>query len=200
MEPNFGTKKLEQMSYGKFIILFLQLNLLMLWGSVAFSQKIKSNSGQKLSWESLKKHEISLLLFFDPECPICQKYTKTIKFIDSVYHDKLGIYLLYPYSKLEANTWENFQTKYKFKYDLYLDRKRAFAKKTQANTTPEAILLDSKQDIIYKGAIDNWYYDLGKNRNKANEFYLIQAIESYLNRQEIKIKSSKAVGCIFSSV
>ncbi len=188
------------MNYVKFIILFLQLSLLMLSGSVAFSQKIKSNNGQKLRWESLKKHEISLLLFFDPECPICQKYTKTIKLIDSVYQGKVGIYLLYPYKALDNNLWKTFQAKYMFPYDLYLDKKGVFAKKTKANTTPEAVLLDSEQNIIYQGAIDNWYYDLGKNRNKASEFYLIQAIESTLNRQEIKVKSSKAVGCIFSSV
>ncbi len=179
--------------------MILQMSLLMLIGSFAYSQKIKSIDGQTISWKKLNTSELTVLLFFDPECPICQKYTKTIKQIDSIYKEKMSIYLLYPYKKLDKHLWEAFKNKYKFDYDIFLDRKRVFARKTQAKITPEVLLLDKNLLILYRGAIDNWYYDLGKNRPQASENYLIQAIDAALQGKEISLKQTKAIGCFFSS-
>ena len=43
--------------------------------------------------------------------------------------------------------------------------------------------------------MDNWLGELGRRRQVITEFYLKDAIESYLNEEEIKIKKTKAIGC-----
>jgi hypothetical protein len=66
----------------------------------------------------------------------------------------------------------------------------------KGNYSPEIFLLDNKRKTLYHGAIDNWFYGLGQNRAKPTEFYLLDAIESYKNNQEIKVKYIEPVGCM----
>ena len=64
-----------------------------------------------------------------------------------------------------------------------------------AKVTPEVFLLDQEYTIHYNGAIDNWFYSLGKNRNLITSHYLEDAMNSLLNGTKIQIPYVQAICC-----
>ena len=60
-------------------------------------------------------------------------------------------------------------------------------------------LLNEKEQVLYHGAIDNWYYALGKNRLEISEHYLDDAVAQALNQQPIIRPFVKPVGCFIET-
>ena len=88
-----------------------------------------------------------------------------------------------------------FIENYALDFDLYIDHKNKKAKHLGAKVTPEVFLLDQEYTIHYNGAIDNWFYSLGKNRNLITSHYLEDAMNSLLNGTKIQIPYVQAIGC-----
>lgn len=176
--------------------IILQITLFIISFSAA-AQKLKTDNEQIFNFKTLKKNKASIIIFFDPECPICQKYTKNLTEINKKYSaDGIKLYVVYPFKVLEKNSLAEFREEFKFDLPIIFDPKRRLLKKLKANYSPEVFLLDNKRKTLYHGAIDNWFYGLGRNRAAPTEFYLLDALESYKDNQEIKIKYIEPVGCM----
>jgi thioredoxin-related protein len=161
------------------------------------AQKLYSDKGQVFDFKSLKQNKASIIVFFDPECPICEKYTKNIIEMDKKYgKEGIEIYIIYPFKILEAKSLSAFRDEFKFDLPIIYDPKRKLLKKLKANYSPEVFLLDNKRKTLYYGAIDNWFYGLGRNRAVPTEFYLLDAINAFKNNQNIKVKYVEPVGCM----
>ena len=65
----------------------------------------------------------------------------------------------------------------------------------EATITPEVVLMSEKGKLIYRGAIDDWVTDLGKNKLRPEKEYLRLAVTQYINHQPISIKKTKPKGC-----
>jgi len=161
------------------------------------AQKLYSDKGQVFDFKNLKQNKASIIIFFDPECPICEKYTKNIIEMDKKYRKEgIEIYIIYPFKMLEAKSLSAFRDEFKFNLPIIYDPKRKLLKKLKAKYSPEVFLLDNKQKTLYHGAIDNWFYGLGRNRAVPTEFYLLDAINAFKNNQNIKFKYVEPVGCM----
>lgn len=161
------------------------------------AQKLYSDKGQVFDFKSLKQNKASIIVFFDPECPICQKYTKNLTEMDNKYSKEgIEIYVIYPFKMLEAKSLSEFREEFKFDLPIIYDPKRKLLKKLKANYSPEVFLLNNKRKTLYHGAIDNWFYGLGRNRTVPTEFYLLDAINAFKNNQNIKVKYVEPVGCM----
>ena len=161
------------------------------------AQKLYSDKGQVFDFKNLKQNKASIIVFFDPECPICEKYTKNIIEMDKKYRKEgIEIYIIYPFKILEAKSLSAFRDEFKFNLPIIYDPKRKLLKKLKAKYSPEVFLLDNKQKTLYHGAIDNWFYGLGRNRAVPTEFYLLDAINAFKNNQNIKFKYVEPVGCM----
>jgi hypothetical protein len=57
------------------------------------------------------------------------------------------------------------------------------------------ILIDQKAKILYHGAIDNWFYALGKNRLEITAHYFEEALVDAINFKQIKTAYVAPVGC-----
>jgi len=174
---------------GGIILFFLSLT--------SFAQKLPTDTEQVFDYKTLKNNKASIVVFFDPECPICQKYTKNLTELDKKYSvEGIKLYVIYPFKVLEKSSLAEFREEYKFDLPIIYDSKRKLLKKLKANYSPEIFLLDNKRKTLYHGAIDNWFYGLGRNRAVPTEFYLLDAIEKYKNKEEIKVKFIEPVGCM----
>lgn len=163
----------------------------------AISQKLYTDKGQIFDFKNLKQNKASIIVFFDPECPICEKYTKNLTEMDRKFSKEgIELYVVYPFKVLEAKSLAEFREEYKFDLPIIYDPNRKLLKKLKANYSPEVFLLDNKRKTLYHGAIDNWFYGLGRNRAEPTEFYLLDAINAFKNNQIIKIKYIEPVGCM----
>jgi thiol-disulfide isomerase/thioredoxin len=141
---------------------------------------------------------LQVFVFLSPECPLCQNYTGLLNKLNQQYAGKVRLYGIIPGRTFTVESVTAFARKYKITYPLLIDASLELSHYLQASITPEVIFLNDKNELVYKGAIDNWLKDLGKQRVKVTENYLLDAIGQNLAHQPAGIKRVKAVGCLIN--
>jgi len=82
---------------------------------------------------------------------------------------------------------------------VIVDKGFKLSKKFNATVTPEVFVLNEKDQVLYHGAIDNWFYKLGQNRIEITEHYLDDAVGQALNQQPIIRPYIKPIGCFIET-
>jgi hypothetical protein len=75
------------------------------------------------------------------------------------------------------------------------DRARTIAKHAKASITPQAVVLDHRGEIRYRGRIDNFYAALGKPRQQVTERDLRDALDDLLAGRPVRKPETQALGC-----
>ena len=149
-------------------------------------------SFQSLSGEKIELNpQLSVYVFLNTECPICQKYQGSFKSL------KLGstpVYYVFPGIQdkdliQEMCVFDSMNFK-----QVILDSDFRLSKQLKANTTPEAMIMKDNQ-IYYRGLIDDRYSSIGASKPKASINYIENALNSLRKNEAIKIPYTKAVGC-----
>ena len=161
------------------------------------SSVLHSTAQEQISNTPPKKLQVYFIL--DPACPISQQYTVEIKRLNTLYRkDGIEMSLVFPFSgqkKFKKST-KDFLNTYQLEIPSMIDRHLSKTKKLQATVTPEAFLIKNDNQILYHGAIDDWFYALGKNRKEATAHYLEDAINAAIQNKPILTAHVKAVGCL----
>ncbi len=180
-------------------ILFLMFSVFFIAGS--FQGDAQDKSVQKVNiseipfFDSIKKaDQLHVFLFLGTDCPISQKYVHTLKSLYNTFPE-VTFYGIIPHHFNEKEI-KTYQEDYEIPFQLYRDAHNSIAKIFSATITPEAFLIDSQGTVYYQGAIDNWFYALGKNRPKATEHYLKRAIEEVSALQTVTTPRTDAIGCL----
>ena len=134
-------------------------------------------------------------IFLSPECPLCKNYAVTLNNLHRQFKDEVRFYGIIPGNAYSSKEIKAFASNYQINFPLLTDSNKILSNYLQASITPQVILLDKKQHLLYKGAIDNWAVSLGKQRLQPTQFYLKDALEKSLQNELITIKRTKAVGC-----
>ena len=138
-------------------------------------------------------------VFLDPECPICQSYTLTLRQMHEKYASR-GVTFrgLYASPVIKKRDIRDFHKTYKVPFPGETDRNYLHARRWNATVTPEVVVTSPIGEVLYRGAIDNWYYALGRNRPEPTEHYLKDALDAVLGGNPVVKKSTKAVGCLMN--
>lgn len=154
----------------------------------------------------LNSHSLSVFVFLDTECPISQQYTSKLMALskgfvlakDTLKHSKpidIQFYTVFPTKGISKQEIEEFNKKYNFNFPAIIDKLHYLTTLFDIHITPEVIVLDAKGNVHYQGAIDNWFYALGKHRDDATELYLKNAIFALLTHNVINPPKTEAIGC-----
>jgi len=135
-----------------------------------------------------------IAIFIGTDCPISQKYGHTLRELRETYPD-INIYGIIP-KNFTREQIRDFKNDYRIPFNFYYDSGNRVAKEFEATITPEVFLFDNQGNVYYSGAIDNWFYELGRNRKEPTELYLVNAIEQALKMETITIQKTDAVGCL----
>lgn len=155
---------------------------------------VHANS-QKLLNKISGGSDITVIIFLAVDCPISQKYIPTLNAVHKRYKDRsVEFHAVIP-GKIKKKDISRFKKEYGIPFNVTADRRYSLTKALSAQATPEVFVLDSQLKVNYRGAIDNWFYELGGYRREATEAYLIEAVEALLGNKEPKIKRTKALGC-----
>jgi len=143
-----------------------------------------------------------IIIFMAVDCPITQKYMGTIKGLAEKYQSQQISLSGYFPAGLTRKEEKEFRQEYQVADIIKFldDKKHVITNQYGATITPEAILIDKNQQVIYQGAIDNWFFELGRNRLEVTEHYLIDAIEASMKGQMPSIKRTEAIGCFIQGV
>jgi hypothetical protein len=75
------------------------------------------------------------------------------------------------------------------------DGQHEFVKRLKMNVYPEAVVVNSRGEIMYKGKIDDRAVSTGVVRSSAKQFYLKQAIHELNLEKKVTTPSTRAQGC-----
>jgi len=166
----------------------------------------------KLLWEQIKTSNIvnlngkttivlktnTAFIFISPECPLCKNYMLTLNELVKKY-PQVNIVGVVPGKSYTLPDIRQFAEDYKAVFDIYLDKNKTLTKVLKAKVTPEAIVIDEKGNLRYRGLIDNWQAKLGVKRKVITDHYLDDALD------QIKITSYKymetaPLGCLINDL
>ncbi|HUQ96931.1 MAG TPA: hypothetical protein VM010_04635 [Chitinophagaceae bacterium] len=154
-----------------------------------------NNTKQKFKKGAL----LSCYFFLSPDCPLCKNYAPAITALQEKYKSAAQFFLIVPGQSFTVAEIKKFSNGYLKKSVMYKDADLQVARYLHATVTPQAILMETKTGKqVYAGALDNWAVSLGRQRAKATENYLQDAIESYLHHADPAITYKEPVGCFIN--
>ena len=159
---------------------------------------VNTNLYSQVQVNDSRIEKFKVYFFLATTCPISQQYTKEINTLFEKYHSQgIDMMLVFPYKGKKSIKKEvlKFKKLYNLEMPIKIDKNFTMTKKLRASVTPEAFLLDSEEKVLYHGAIDNWYYQLGKNRINITEHYLEDAIILAKEKKIILKPYIEPVGC-----
>jgi Redoxin len=136
-------------------------------------------------------------VFLAPDCPLCQQYSRVLNEL-SASRKLVGFYGIISGKDISISSVRNFLATYPIAFPVCLDKSRKLAKLLHASVTPQVILLASDGSLLYSGLIDNWVIDLGKQRSKATDFYLKDAIDLSLAGKKPAVSETRPIGCFIN--
>jgi hypothetical protein len=154
-------------------------------------------SGRHADLSSPKGSVGAVLVTFDPECPVSQRYFTRIVELAHAYKKKgfdfaivdVGSHQLKRARTLAANAPD---------IRWVLDDHATIASSLRAESTAEAFVIDSRGTLRYRGAIDD-QYGLSYQRASVSTPYLRDALDAIIRGEEPKHARTAAFGCVLES-
>lgn len=162
-----------------------------------FLIELTTLSGESTNLQEQATGNAAIVIFYSPECPMCEKYTLTInQLIDKDLDENTKLFAVFPGPFFEKDEILFFKHRYGFEAEILLDRENKLAKALSARVTPEVFFFGKDKKLIYTGAIDNWMPELGRIRTSINAHYLKDAINAYEAGERPEVFRTEAVGCL----
>lgn len=143
----------------------------------------------------LAQSKYSVLMFLAPDCPLCLTFTKPFNELSEQHQDVqfIGVLSGEAYSEQEIR---EFRERAGFDKAIVRDPGLTIARRLEARVTPEFFLLDQSGKVLYRGLLDDRMERLGVYRQRWDNFYLRNALQSVGAGEAVAIPQTDAVGCI----
>lgn len=141
-----------------------------------------------------------VLFFVQTDCPVSNSYAPEIQRVCKAYASK-GISCSLAYEDVRVETGAVRKHMNEFAYSglpATIDSSRALADRAGATITPQAVIVDARGAIRYRGRIDNFYASLGKPRRLVTEHDLTDALDAIVAGKPVTKPETDAVGCFIT--
>jgi hypothetical protein len=151
----------------------------------------KDVSGAAYDQTTLTKNRATVFLFSSTQCPIANIYTPRMIELAKDY-GKRGVQLFLVNSNQEEtqDTVRRYAKERKFPFPAVKDEKLALADLLNANHTPEAVIVDGKGIVRYRGRIDD-----NADRQKVVRHDVREALDAILAGKPVAIGRTLPFGC-----
>lgn len=138
-----------------------------------------------------------VLFFISSDCPISNSYAPEIQRLCADFGTKgINCSLVYEDVGIDASSMQKHLHEYRYTgIPAVIDVRRKIASRARATVTPEAVVVDSRGEIRYRGRIDNFYADLGKPRQQVTAHDLRDALDAVLTGRMVPHPETRALGC-----
>lgn len=151
---------------------------------------------QKSVGKILQTDRINVMVFISTDCPISQDY---IGKLNKIYTDRrdenISFTGIVP-GKVKKKSILQFTQEYQVRFPIKVDKRYKYVKKLDALVTPEVFIFGRDGKLRYRGAIDDWYYELGRHRSEPTKYYLTDALNSVISGTRPAIIHTEAIGCL----
>lgn len=147
-------------------------------------------SGKTRTLNDVKGEKGTVLIFVSAQCPVVKGYNDRMNQIVADYKAR-GINVIGINSNAtESLAWVKKHAEETYKFNVLIDKGSVLADKLGASVTPEVYYLDSKNVLLYHGAIDN-----DRSGGNVTEQYLRTAFDTSLAGKKVPRTSANAFGC-----
>jgi thiol-disulfide isomerase/thioredoxin len=141
-------------------------------------------------------HNITVVLFILHDCPICNSYVPEMNRIAEEYGRRgFAFIAAYADSGFSQEEAQEHAREYGLRFPFVIDSDHNLAARTGTKVVPEAVVFNSKREILYRGRIDDLYADIDKRRPAAQERSLREALEDIVAGRKPKRLTVPGVGC-----
>ncbi len=160
------------------------------------SIKMKSVDGKQISIKDVMQKNGVLVMFSCNTCPYVIKYQgRTLEAVQEARKNNVGVIIINSNegTRTDVDSYDAMQQyakNQKYNVPYVVDEQSALANAFGATRTPECFLFNSKNELVYHGAIDD-------NQDSANakRKHLSEAIKETVNGKSISVNNTKSVGC-----
>lgn len=164
-------------------------------GTTLENFSLPDTDGKTHSFNDLKGKNGAVIVFLSAQCPVVKAYKERINQIAADYAAK-GITLIGINSNsTESLDWVKSNAAENYKFPVLIDKGNILADKLGATVTPEAYYFDTKNVLLYHGAIDN-----DRSGKAITENYLRTAFDASLSGKAIEKTRANAFGCSIKRV
>lgn len=152
-------------------------------------------NGKVQTLDSVKGTNGTVFIFVSSQCPVVRAYNDRMNALVSDYKAK-GINVV----GINSNSTETLaqiksHAAATYTFPVLIDSGNAFADRLGAQSTPEVFLFNSKNVLVYHGAIDN-----DKSAANITKSYLRAAFDALLSGNAIATANTAAFGCSIKRV
>lgn len=148
--------------------------------------------------ESAYRQSLQAYVFFDTECPICQKTTQRVQQLADQYAGRVYFEAVYPTETATLAEVKTFERMFRLTIPHRLDPTHKIVKQYDVTTTPEVVLISDQHKILYRGSVDDQFYRLGRYRPAPTAFYLKDAIDATLSGKPVAVSQTTPTGCLIN--
>jgi hypothetical protein len=146
-----------------------------------------------------KEKQTQCYIFIAEECPISIYMAKPLQQAMKDFGEQVQFYAVFPKSNSTEQTAQRFLDTYHLQgMQILLDTDQAFAKKTGATITPEAIVTDTEGIILYRGRISDAYAAPGRMKHGPRNNELTTVLTSLGKGEKVAEPWPSAVGCFIT--
>lgn len=160
-------------------------------GSTVESFSLPDTDGNMKSLNELRGKKGTLVVWLSAQCPVVKAYKDRINEIAAEYQAKGVAFVGINSNATEDLNWvKSNKTEFGYNFPVLIDKGNVLADKWGATVTPEVYYLDSKNVLLYHGAIDN-----DRSGKNIQDRYLKTAFDTALGGGKIERTKTSAFGC-----
>lgn len=152
---------------------------------------LKDIAGQLRELNEVLGKKIIVLYFWNFQCPVSRVYEDRLKSVYAKYPmESVEIWVIDSNAPNTEALIKDYHSQQQLPYLILKDYSNLVADQFNATKTPEVFVIGLNKLIYYYGAVDN-----NHNPDKADQHYLIDAIESLLQNKTPVVSHFPAFGC-----
>lgn len=157
-------------------------------------------SSFNIATNPISEKEFTVYFFLLDECKICNEYGPELNDYFNQYNsDKIQFVGVFPNFSSKKENIKRFKEKYDIKFELKTDYFKKLSQKFDAKVLPEVFIYDhAKDEIVYRGRIDDRYVSIGKRKRVIKQYDLKDALDNISLGKDIKSSRTQAVGCLIN--
>ena len=144
---------------------------------------------------------MTVLIFVSTDCPISNRYAPEITRLHDEFTPRgIRFRLVYPNPLDGEAAIRTHLEEYGYPQIGERDRDHTLVKMAGATITPEAVVLDTRGRVVYRGRIDDRFVELGRERPAATQHDLRNALAALLAGTRVSPSRTQAVGCFIADM
>ena len=165
-------------------------------GATAESFSLPDVDGKIQTLDGLKGKKGTLVVWLSAQCPVVKGYKDRINEIAAEYQSKGISFVGINSNATEDLNWVKSNiAEFGYKFPVLIDKGNLLADKWGATVTPEVYYFNSKNVLLYHGAIDN-----DRSGKNVTEGYLRSAFTEVLGGKAVTKTKANAFGCTIKRV